>query len=248
MQISIESIKGRRGSNQDCTKASYNKNNYLMAVLCDGMGGHQAGDHASQLAVETITNMWEETTHSTKDEIVEWVNQAINQVNQLVYETGIKKTEWFGMGSTIVAGIVVNDSIIIANVGDSRAYQYNENGIQIITNDHSFAHELYLNGEITKKEAEEHVQRNMLTRSLGLPNDVSVDIFELSKANLSKLFLCSDGLSDTLSKKEMMDIIEQDESLDFITSKMVEQAYQNGSTDNITVLMIDFKHKQEGGI
>lgn len=243
MQISIESIKGKRGSNQDYTKASYNKNNHLMAVLCDGMGGHQAGDRASQLAVETITKMWEETNLSSKDEVVQWFNQAVNEVNELIYETGLEKTEWFGMGSTIVASIIIDNCIIIANVGDSRAYKYSTNGVQIITDDHSFAHELYLNGEITKEEAEVHYQRNMLTRSLGLPNEISVDTFEISVNELSKLFLCSDGLSDTLSNEEMKSIIEQGESMDTITSKMVERAYQNGSTDNITILMIDLHNE-----
>lgn len=244
MQIIEESIKGRRETNQDYTNTVYNQNNLLMAVLCDGMGGHQAGDKASKLAVEAISEKWEKTDVSRKPDIIEWTKNSINEVNQLVYDKGLENSKWFGMGSTIVVCIVMEEDIIIANVGDSRAYQYINDEVTIITDDHSFAHELYLKGEITKKESETHRQKNVLTRSLGLPNDLNIDVFEIDNKNLKLLLLCSDGLSDTLSTDEMNRIINEYDNTSVISSKLIEQAYQNGSTDNITIIMIDFSEER----
>lgn len=244
MQIIEESIKGRRETNQDYTNTVYNQNNLLMAVLCDGMGGHQAGDKASKLAVEAISEKWEKTDVSRKPDIIEWTKNSINEVNQLVYDKGLENSKWFGMGSTIVVCIVMEEDIIIANVGDSRAYQYINDEVTIITDDHSFAHELYLKGEITKEESETHRQKNVLTRSLGLPNDLNIDVFEIDNKNLKLLLLCSDGLSDTLSTDEMNRIINEYDNTSVISSKLIEQAYQNGSTDNITIIMIDFSEER----
>lgn len=239
MKISRESIKGKRESNQDYTQIAENKKAYTLAVLCDGMGGHQAGDKASQLVATQLANQWQETDLATRDAIVPWLKETINAINTDIYELGLDDSDLFGMGSTVVLAVILDQELIIANVGDSRAYQYVNQSVTLLTDDHSFAYELYLKGQISKEEAETHYQRNMLTRSLGLPNDVTVDIFELGLEDVELILLCSDGLSDTLSNEEMAEIIGQSETLEGATDKLVEQAYANGSTDNITVMIID---------
>lgn len=247
MKTYRESIKGKRESNQDYTCLSKNQAGYTMAILCDGMGGHRAGDKASRMAGQFLSETWQETDLASKDQVMTWAKEAINEVNRAIYEKGLNDRHMFGMGSTVVLCVILDEDIIVANVGDSRAYQYVNDQVAIITDDHSFAYELYLKGEITKEEAATHRQRNMLTRSLGLPDDVSVDIFQLKTEDVQMIILCSDGLSDTLSSQAMAEIIENSTDIDQAGSQMVEAAFQNGSTDNITVMLVDLDCKEEGG-
>lgn len=247
MMVFRESIKGKRESNQDYTCLSYNQEGYLMAVLCDGMGGHQAGDTASRMTAKFLSDNWKNTSLSTKEAVIPWAKDSINQVNQTIYNKGLDNPEMFGMGSTVVLCAILDKDIVVANVGDSRAYQYKGDQLLMVTDDHSFAYELYLNGEITKEEAATHRQRNMLTRSVGLPDEISVDIFELDLIDISKIILCSDGLSDTLTSENMKDIMDTEESLDDAGNKMVEAAFQYGSTDNITLVLIDLDNEERGG-
>lgn len=247
MMIFRDSITGKRETNQDYTCLSYNQANHIMVVLCDGMGGHQAGDTASRMTAEFLCDKWETSSLSTKEDVISWAEDSINQVNEAIYEKGLENQQMFGMGSTVVLCAILDEDIVVANVGDSRAYQYSSDQLSMITDDHSFAYELYLKGEITKEEAAAHRQRNMLTRSVGLPDKISVDVFELKPRQISKIILCSDGLSDTLTNENMKDIIDTENSLDDVGNKMIEAAYQNGSTDNITLVLIDLENPERGG-
>lgn len=247
MEIIQESITGKRESNQDYMKTAVNQKGIQMAVLCDGMGGHQAGDMASKTAAETLTSYWTYNSLTDKEEISQWLKDSINEVNETIYNTGIENSDYFGMGSTIVVCVVLEAECLIANVGDSRAYKVAANQVALITSDHSFAYELYLKGEITKEEAQTHVQRNILTRSLGLPSDVTVDMFSVDSENLQLIFLCSDGLSNTLKPDEMAQLIEEAADLQSLADRFIERAYQNGSKDNISVILIPLHTTTEKG-
>lgn len=159
MGIQIESFVGNRPANEDYADVFFNKDKQLMAVLCDGMGGHQGGDVASKLAIERLGDLWEKTVKLNPDEMKQWILTNVNDVNQLIYQTGQSSETLKGMGTTLVAVFVIDKEIIIANIGDSRAYCLDEDKhLSRLTEDHSYAHELFLRGEITEQEEENHHQ------------------------------------------------------------------------------------------
>ncbi|MFO8069766.1 MAG: Stp1/IreP family PP2C-type Ser/Thr phosphatase [Alkalibacterium sp.] len=227
--------------NQDYVETFLNKDNQLIAILCDGMGGHKAGDIASEMAVLQIGNHWAETSFSDSDEAKEWLDQHINLENQRIYRVAKSYSDLDGMGTTIVAAAYVDNDIIIGNVGDSRAYYFNQEDLTLITEDHTFANELRLKGEISEEEAKNHRQRHTLTRSLGVFNKVEIDFFVFEKSNDSILMLCSDGLSNGLENELMSEILTSPYSINDRGNILIENALQNGSTDNITVCIINNK-------
>lgn len=232
---------GMRNSNQDYTDLFYNKSNQLLAVLCDGMGGHKAGDIASEMAVLLLGHHWKGTTFVSPEEAQEWLEVHINMANQRIYRVAKQYSDFQGMGTTLVAAAFIDDGILIGNIGDSRAYQLNRDSKQmtVVTEDHSFANELRLTGEITEEEAKIHHQRHTLTRSLGVFDKVSIDFFELNKQDTQLVMLCSDGLSNGIEEKEMKNIVLMEKDLKGISDRLIETALKNGSTDNITVCLIE---------
>lgn len=211
----------------------------MLAVLCDGMGGHKAGDIASEMAVLQIGNHWEETSFENSQQTREWLDQHINLENQRIYRVAKSYSDLNGMGTTIVTAAYINNEIIVGNVGDSRAYYLNHDELRLITEDHSFANELRLKGEISEEEAKNHRQRHTLTRSLGVFNKVDIDFFTLELTDKALLMLCSDGLSNGVETESMFSILTRKESLSDRGNILVEDALRNGSTDNITLCLIE---------
>ncbi|MDZ7835319.1 MAG: Stp1/IreP family PP2C-type Ser/Thr phosphatase [Alkalibacterium sp.] len=234
---------GKRSINQDYVETFLNKDGQLLAVLCDGMGGHKAGDIASEMAVLQIGNHWKTTSFGNAQEASTWLDQHINLENKRIYRVAKTYSDLDGMGTTLVTAAYIKDEIIIGNIGDSRAYHLDQNELKLITEDHSFANELRLNGEITEEEARTHRQRHALTRSLGVFNKVEIDFFYLKKSEESVLMLCSDGLSNGLDHPEMQTILTRPVSLSDRGNILIENALRNGSTDNITVCLIENSDK-----
>ncbi|MCC5888966.1 MAG: Stp1/IreP family PP2C-type Ser/Thr phosphatase [Alkalibacterium sp.] len=232
---------GLRSTNQDYVELFYNEKNHLLAVLCDGMGGHKAGDIASEMAVLQLGNEWTKTAFETAEETRQWLTSQINIENQRIYRVSKTYSDLQGMGTTLVTAAFLDDEIVIGNIGDSRAYQWKSASeeFNLITTDHSFANELRLSGQITAEEAKTHSQRHMLTRSLGVFDKVTVDFFGLKKNPTDLILLCSDGLSNGLSNEEMKTIVAMNDTLESKAEKLTESALNNGSTDNITVCLIE---------
>lgn len=232
---------GLRSTNQDYVELFYNNKNHLLAVLCDGMGGHKAGDIASEMAVLQLGNEWSKTAFETAEETCEWLTKQINIENQRIYRVSKTYSDLQGMGTTIVTAAFMDDEIIIGNIGDSRAYQWNSKAkdLKLITTDHSFANELRLSGQISEEEAKSHSKRHMLTRSLGVLDKVTVDFFHLKKEATDLILLCSDGLSNGLSTDEMKDILKSNLPLETMAKELTNTALKNGSTDNITVCLVE---------
>lgn len=205
------------------------------------MGGHKAGDIASEMAVLQIGNHWKETSFTTGSDVSEWLDQHINLENQRIYRVAKTYSDLNGMGTTIVTAAFVKDEVIVGNVGDSRAYYLNQGELNLITEDHSFANELRLKGEISEEEARNHRQRHTLTRSLGVFDKVAVDFFYLKQTEESLMMLCSDGLSNGVEESLMHTVLTNQRSLSDRANIMTEYALQNGATDNITLCLIENK-------
>lgn len=220
-----------------------NEDNYLTSaerglfVVADGMGGHEAGEVASAIAIKTIDEMIQITDDFFP---VEALMSSIKEANKKIWEKSHSHIECTGMGTTVTAALFQNDSLFIAHIGDSRAYLVNENGIRVLTQDHSLVGELIRNGGITEQEAQFHPRRNVLTRALGGAAEVEIDILEYDVKKGNILLLCTDGLYNHVDSKEMLESINKEDNLKNSAHFLVDLALDRGGTDNITVVLVEY--------
>lgn len=241
MEIQFQTDIGRRRStNQDYANVFTNQAGIQLAILADGMGGHQAGDVASKMAVNGLGAAWEASEIATNEEVVPWYLEQIQKENTAVYEEGNANLALQGMGTTIVCAALFEELFTLAHVGDSRAYLLSQNLIQQITEDHSLVNELLKSGEITEEMAAVHPQKNILTRSIGVYGTVDVDVSEYTYQADDYLLLCSDGLTNMVSEENILAIVTSDLTLAEKTAELISAANEAGGADNITVLLIHF--------
>lgn len=242
MQIEYQSDVGkRRNTNQDFASIFSNCSNIKLAILADGMGGHRAGDIASKMVVKNLGSDWETQELIDDEKIAQWFIHSIQEENEKIYQRGQEQPEYDGMGTTIVAAALSEEGFTIANVGDSRAYLIREEKIIQLTEDHSLVNELVKSGEISEEMAVNHPRKNILTRSVGMPKMVEVDVSTYFWQPNDRLLLCSDGLTNMLSEEMIFSIINQEDSLGSKISELIDLANKAGGADNITVLLVETK-------
>lgn len=240
MEVYFQSDIGkRRKSNQDYTATFTNQKNQLLALLADGMGGHQAGDIASRQAVEEIGIAWEATTIDDSEKAVQWFLQHIQQANQRIFEKGQSQPTLSGMGTTLEVVTLLDNHLALAHVGDSRIYLFREQRLIALTEDHSLVNALLKSGEITQEMAQNHPRKNIITRSLGMPGSLEVDVAIHKIEDHDQLLLCSDGLTNMVSEPKIAQILLEAASLQDASQRLIEEANAKGGLDNITVLLID---------
>lgn len=238
----LSDVGKKRSMNQDYVKIYKNSEDLTLFLLADGMGGHQAGDVASKLTVETLGELFTKQSFLTRQELVSWLNSEIQTLNSLVFEQG-QQVEFRGMGTTLEALCIFNGELVLAHVGDSRSYLLRANQLIQITEDHSLVNELRLMGELTDEEAVHHPQKNIITRSVGMPNELKVDIFTHSISAGDLILMCSDGLSNMLTHSEISEILLMSISLEEKTRLLINHANENGGSDNISVLLVDISEE-----
>jgi len=237
-----------RSHNEDSGGIFYNQKGELLAIIADGMGGHQAGDVASGMATSLLRGRWEELVNSGGPQQVEsWLANAIVEVNREIFNYGKGKEECHGMGTTIVVAICLKDFATIAHIGDSRCYLFNENGFRQVTEDHSLVNELVRVGQITKNDAEHHPRKNVLLKALGTEEHVKPDIKTIEWEAGNALLLCSDGLSNKLSEEELKAMLEKEPNLGSGGQALVNLANERGGEDNISLAMIRYEQAPEAG-
>ena len=237
-----------RQHNEDNGGIFVNKAGQRLAIVADGMGGHRAGDVASEMALVSLMELWESTTEiDTPDRAEEWLREHITSVNQLLFDHAKTHFECDGMGTTIVAGIITNRFATVANIGDSRCYIANELGFKQITQDHSLVNELVRTGQISKEDAEHHPRKNVLLRALGTEPSVEMDIKTITFEEGDLLLLCSDGLSNKVNESEMTTILSNTNQLEQKASELIQLANHYGGEDNITLVIVKFDDDSEMG-
>lgn len=233
--VGIKSDKGNiRSINEDYADF-YQSTEYKLYVVADGMGGHNAGEIASKTAVETLIGYF--SSLENLENLDEKLEIGIAKANRAIYEIGKKCPECKGMGTTLTACLVKGNDIFIANVGDSCCFGSAKYRLVKITKDHSLVQELIDSGSITEEEGINHPKKNIITRALGTGDYVKIDIFKLSYSDYPKFLLCSDGLTNELSRREIKSIIDEEEDFDIICENLVSLAKERGGRDNITVLL-----------
>ncbi|MGM8214420.1 Stp1/IreP family PP2C-type Ser/Thr phosphatase [Bacillaceae bacterium W0354] len=248
MEARFKSDIGKvRQVNEDSGGIYFNQANQMLAAIADGMGGHKAGDVASQLVSNFLKDLWEKTDKFTTEEsIAHWLEQAIKETNTHVLEQAQHKEECIGMGTTVVVAVFFEDRAIVGHVGDSRLYYISEDEIIQITEDHSFVQELVKTGEITAEEAEAHPKKNVLLRAVGTEENINVDLNTFSIQSNSYILMCSDGLSNKLTTDEMLTTVRSDKNLEQKIDELIEIANKRGGEDNISVILVKCKREKVG--
>lgn len=237
MRVGAATDKGKvRQTNEDayCVLPS------LFAVA-DGMGGHEAGEVASSVVIQTLEH-FPYDGHNPGDSL----RHAVETANQKIYALAGSNEQYRGMGTTVTAAKVLEDRIYIVHVGDSRAYHISDGAIQQVTADHSVVGELKRSGSITEDEAMIHPQRNLLTRAVGTEPQVEVDLVEFRIQLDDVLVLCTDGLTGQVTAEEIREVVERCVHPQAAADALVRMANERGGPDNISVIVVYMLPPQEG--
>jgi len=239
----------KRSNNEDNLCLTPEENLY---IVCDGMGGHAAGDVASQTAVDTISHFYKDTS---EDEEVTWpfkmdrqkkyeenrLVTSIKLANLRIYEQAVSNAKRKGMGTTVVAVNFTKDGAYLGHVGDSRIYRFRNDKLEQLTEDHSLLNDYIKMKDLTPEEIENFPHKNVIVRALGMKDTVQVDVsFEVPQHGDIYL-LCSDGLNGMIKDEDMEAILrETGEDLEAGCNKLIQTANDNGGTDNVTAVLTQF--------
>lgn len=229
LQVGTATSLGRvRVNNEDAWLAGES-----VFAVADGMGGHEAGEIAAHLAIDTLK-------HSHLDLTVpENLESVVRQANEVVLNSPRQGIGRVGMGTTLTAAVIDYDRLVIAQVGDSRAYLLHNDSLRRLTRDHSLVQELVYIGEITEEETHTHPRRGVITRVLGFDTEVQPDLYEVRLAPGDRLLLCSDGLHGMLDDAQIEAIVKRPMTAQQCADNLVRAANAAGGQDNITVVVID---------
>ena len=224
-----------RDHNEDSvTIVSNEDNNYLMAIA-DGMGGHSAGEVASSIAISYLGKHFKETfINMTKVNAVNWIRDAVDEINTLIFQHEKTHPESKGMGTTLVLAVLTKDYLLFGNVGDSSGFVIKEDRLHKVTYDHTLVNLLVSAGELTKEEASNHPKKNVLMKALGAATEVDVDIFDCDM-DISEILLSSDGLTNMLDKDQIEKVLLGEGAIEDKVVKLIKKANNRGGTDNISV-------------
>ena len=230
-----------RSQNQDAYQIAQLDRNSLLCVVCDGMGGAKSGNIASSLAVDVfvqeVRRFW--MANSTQEKINQMLQSAVKLANFTVYDQAQQFEEFDGMGTTLVAVLIRGRKATVVNVGDSRMYLANENGIHQITKDHSLVQMMVDRGDLTPEQAKSYPGKNYITQAVGTESMVMCDLYHLDVAKGDYLLLCSDGLSNLLDDQEILFEIVHGVKKQNCCKRLLDIAKTRGAPDNVTSVLIE---------
>ncbi len=208
-------------------------------LLADGMGGANAGDIASKLAVSCAKSYVENNFKDTpkdKDSLIQLLASSMEYANMVVYEKSLEDIKFEGMGTTLEICLIYNNRAYIGHIGDSRIYRIRKEIMRKLTQDHSYVQKLVQDGTITREEAEHHPQKNMLMKALGCNAFVEPDVMVKGFLKGDILIICSDGLTNMVKQDDIFNVVK--ENFELAPKELIERANQNGGIDNVTVITI----------
>ena len=208
-----------------------------MILLADGMGGHRAGNIASEMAVTDLGVAWVDTQIDSVNEVREWFAHYLEIENQKIHQLG-QDEDYKGMGTTLEAMAIIDNQAIYAHIGDSRIGLIRGEEYHQLTSDHSLVNELLKAGQLTPEEAETHPQKNIITQSIGQKDEIQPDFGMITLESGDYLLLNSDGLTNMISASEIYDIVTSDISLADKAATLIRFANNAGGLDNITVALV----------
>ena len=207
---------------------------YLMAVA-DGMGGHRAGEVASNIVINHLTDTFLKNKElGTKEAAIDWLKNAVSESNQLIIEHTQDHPESTGMGTTIVTALLAKEYLLFGNIGDSSGFVLKNHEIHKITNDHTLVNLLVKSGELTEEEAKAHPRKNVLMKALGATTTVEMDVFDV-ETDVDGVLLCSDGLTNMLDNDQILKVLESDLTIQEKLNKLIVKCNNRGGADNISI-------------
>ncbi len=233
--FALTDVGQSRTTNQDYVYLSIDAVGVLpnLLIVADGMGGHKAGEVASENAVMSVVKSVE--SNNDKD-IVSTIQTAIACANENLMALSKSDIKYEGMGTTMVLATIVEDSMYVANIGDSRLYLINDD-IHQITRDHSYVEEMVSIGELDKESARTHEKKNIITRAIGVVKGTEADFFEVQLNSGDTILMCSDGLTNMVDDEQIKSIVNSSKEIEDAVHTLIDVANSNGGKDNIAVLL-----------
>jgi serine/threonine protein phosphatase PrpC len=232
----LSDVGNVRKTNEDSV-GYFEGSDFSIYAVADGMGGHNAGEVASELAIKVIIEYVKHNQHCM--DFKEVLSEGIKSANKKIYDMSSENDALSGMGTTITICFKKQGKMVVANVGDSSCYVIDSNRkLSKITRDHSLVQQLLDNGSITEEKARNHPNKNIITRALGTNEEVEVDLFDVDLNNIIKGILCTDGLTNDVTYDEMYDIIMENDN-DSSCKMLVDLSKSKGGRDNISVIVFE---------
>lgn len=246
MKVAYQTDIGhQRKENQDRVAKFTAPDGALLVVVADGIGGSRSGDVAAQITVDHLGRQFQAASPNSSLEAIRWFAREVQLINDEILQKSTENPKYQGMGTTLVAAIIFDQAMVVANIGDSRGYVLHDNLLTQVTIDHSLVNELVKHGDITEEEARNYPQNNIITRAIGVSADARIEVNRFDLGAGDQILLCSDGLSKMITREQMMGVLESDLSLTEKCSQLIKMANEAGGPDNITVL-IGLAEDQEG--
>jgi protein phosphatase len=235
-----------REHNEDSVTILKNINGDYLLAVADGMGGHKAGEVASSLTINHLTENFNKLESiGDKSSAVNWIRKEAEEINNEIFEYTSNHPESKGMGSTLVLALYTKDYLLFGNIGDSSGFVIKNNELFKITHDHTLVNLLVKNGELTAEEAKNHPKKNILMRALGANNPIEIDIFDVEN-DVEGILLSSDGLTTMLNNTQIEKVIlAPNSSLEEKVIKLIRKSNVRGGTDNISIACLFTKEGEE---
>ena len=228
-----------RDHNEDSVVITENMNKEILMTVADGMGGHNAGEVASSMVITNIGKRFRDLSSiGNKEDAINWIKETVNDINALIYNYTLEHPECTGMGTTLVLALITKDFLLFGNIGDSSGFIIKNKKLKKITTDHTLVNLLVESGELTIEEASNHPKKNVLMKALGSNNTVEVDIFDV-EGDIDGIMLCSDGLTNMLSKEQIEKVLNEELNVDEKVIKLIYKCNNRGGNDNVSVAYLE---------
>ena len=232
-----------REHNEDNVIILHNENNEYLLAVADGMGGHKAGEVASAIAINHLTEeFYTLDTLGNKESAIEFLRNIVIEMNNKIFDYTKENPDSKGMGTTFVCAIKTKDYLLYGNIGDSSGYVIKKNKLHKVTRDHTLVNLLVSTGELSPEEAKYHPRKNVLMRALGANNPIEIDIFDVENTT-DGILLCSDGLTNMLTEEQIEKVLIEEKDAESAVTKLIKKANARGGNDNISIAYL----KKESG-
>lgn len=214
---------------------------FNLFAVADGMGGHNAGEVASKLAIDRLKQNALDLPFISIDDLLQWMQDSIGDANRDVYEASLQAEEMAGMGTTLTTLVMKEKKAVIGHVGDSRIYLWRDKVLSLLSEDHSMVNELVRLGQLTEEEAKDHPRKNVLSRALGVERTVKVDCFQLEIQQGDVFLLCTDGFTNMIEDEEIVEEFTHSKTFEEHLSSLKQIVLERGAPDNFTVICCELE-------